>query len=462
MGVAIQWGLGATPATEQRYQDMNEVNNAFLASAQNRRQDAQDTRLQGTYQNQQDDRQNMIAAGKLAAVGDHAGAQAKMQQGGQIENAYKYDADQHAKMTRANGLLKDWSEQASRATTEAEYNYFEQSAKSQGADLSKFAVPGLNWEAKRNLARAHANYGASQIDQQLKIAQTAHAQSQADMGKYSTLKPGETLIDNKTGKPLMTTGTGQDSMAALTAKKAAEKTGEMMPGEISKANQAYNDAAGVHSSMDDLDVLKDHMISGKLADARLQTQKMLTAMGVKPETLGMVNKIAPTELAQTIMTNGVLAAAQKLKPMSNSDITFAERATASLSSDPSALPHIINSIRTAAKRDMMAKQLEAEYWRRGVVPDQQAIKSRVDEAVPEYTKQMFAKQKEASAQAGQRPQAAPQGAPQAAAPQGGPAPGHYVYDPKSGGLIGGNGQPVQAPSPQRRQPLPEMPATNEQ
>jgi hypothetical protein len=116
----------------------------------------------------------------------------------------------------------------------------------------------------------------------------------------------------------------------------------------------------------------------------------------------------------------VSAEAQKLKPVSASDIAFVQQSIGGLTSDPSSLPHIAAAWDTAAQRQALYHELESQSYVRDIpelgsrkgYPNRAAILEYVDQKVPSYVASMLGGQ---GAQAGKAPQ---QGeAPKADAPK---------------------------------------------
>lgn len=173
--------------------------------------------------------------------------------------------------------------------------------------------------------------------------------------------------------PKVGTGEGPDELELIARKEAAKKA----PENWGKAREEYSASDQMVSKLTDFEALMPHMVSGSFAGAELEGRKMLARLG-----FGDPNKVAATEIGRALTQQLVLDATKNLRPATDLDLKFTQKATATIESDPSTLPVLIPGIKAAAERSKLKAELEMESWRRGRMPDTVAIDKYVDSRIP--------------------------------------------------------------------------------
>lgn len=248
--------------------------------------------------------------------------------------------------------------------------------------------------------------------------------------------------------------------------EAAKEEGKKRQENYQKSVSAFNEASDLESTARDVKVLANQAITGSAADYELNARKIAARLGFSDD------RIPATELLRSALTKFVAAEAQKMKPVSNSDITFLQNAVGGLSSDPRSLTHIAGAWERAAARQKLYHELEAQFYhpdmkgQQGYV-DARAIKKMVDERLPSYVASTFGtpqEQQSAAEKLGTQPGAPPQQGQAPGAAPGNPTPiQQQLLGQPDGTRVGmyviKNGKVVlAAPSPGEQQAPPPGPA----
>lgn len=210
-------------------------------------------------------------------------------------------------------------------------------------------------------------------DLQAKQADITAKRAAVDASKVITVDPSKLLYDSRTKQWITPPGGAQSQTQAIFDKKFAEKAPEL----LEKSAQAYADADSMVGSIRELSAIAPYAETGWGQEQVLALRKMGARLG-----LDVSDKVAPTELFRSLSQNFVLQAAQKLKPLSNSDVQFVQRGLATIESDPSTLKSLLPGMDAVAKRSALGQKLQMDALRRGQVPDYVAIAKTVDEQIP--------------------------------------------------------------------------------
>lgn len=209
--------------------------------------------------------------------------------------------------------------------------------------------------------------------QQLTQAEIALKQAQASAGRYQPHDPEKGILDVKTGKVIPPAGGTEDRLQRIFNTEFAKDA----PKYIKESAAAYADAEGMASSVRELSALAPYAETGWGQDQILALRKMGARFG-----LDVSDKIAPTELFRSLSQNFVLQAAQKLKPLSNSDVVFVQRGLATIESDPNTLKTMLPGMEAVAKRQAMVEDMKMAAYGKGRMPDYRTIMADVDKAIP--------------------------------------------------------------------------------
>lgn len=183
------------------------------------------------------------------------------------------------------------------------------------------------------------------------------------------------------------------SSEASARTKGLEKEAEAQQGNYLKAGEAAADSASLARKAREMRMLAPNAILGSGAEYELAARKIASRFGFTDP------RIPATELLKSGLTQFVSAEAQKLKPVSASDIAFVERSIGGLSSDPASLPHILAAWETAAQRQKLFHDIEAESFVRDIpelgsrrgYPNKAAILEHVDKKIPSYVESVMGK-----------------------------------------------------------------------
>lgn len=206
--------------------------------------------------------------------------------------------------------------------------------------------------------------------------------------KLLTTMMDKNIMPTRGGGVTAIPGAAESTARTAGMTKVAEKEQE----NFQKANTSYMDASTLESTARDLKSLAGNAILGSGADYELAARKMAARLGYSDP------RISATELLKSGLTKFISAEAQKLKPVSASDIAFIERSVGGLSSDPSSLPHILAAWERAAQKAKLFHEIEAQAYRMDLpgvnstrgFPNYAAIKQYVDSKMPSYVDEMMA------------------------------------------------------------------------
>lgn len=203
-------------------------------------------------------------------------------------------------------------------------------------------------------------------------AQAAAQRAAQENGQYVPYDPTKGVLNARTGETTKPLQDGSD-----TQKIFNEKYAEKAPELLEKSGAAYGDANGMVSSVRELSAIAPYAETGFGQEQVLALRKMGARFG-----LDVSDKVAPTELFRALSQNFVLQAAQKLKPLSNSDVTFVQKGLATIESDPSTLKTLLPGMQAIAERQAMVEQKRMEYLSRGKPPPMDQILREVDAKIP--------------------------------------------------------------------------------
>lgn len=228
------------------------------------------------------------------------------------------------------------------------------------------------------------------------------------------------------------------------------------PKLYTKAGETYTESKQTAQTIGDMEALAKHASTGWGAEGLNQLRRAASRMGIADS-----DKIAPTELFRALSQKFVLQEGQKLKPMSNADVTFVEKGLATIMSDPSTLPVLLPALRREAERNAAANLLRMNSLRRGTPPNEEAIFAEVDAKFPSIIREVFGANAQQAAQSigpaqtqvgvrsgpamGEKVEKPNQ------ARLGDAAPGNVVLNWDGKNLLGPDGKPAQA-APQPAQP----------
>jgi hypothetical protein len=213
-------------------------------------------------------------------------------------------------------------------------------------------------------------------------AQTALAESQAELGKYVNVKPGDMLWDAKT-KQFVTVpgGSGEDAQRQLFLKAYAGKA----PEYLDKASQEFATAKTTEKVISDLQALADKADTGWGAEYIQTARRVAERFGLSYDP----EKMAATDMFRNLTQQFVLQEAQKLKPLSNADVTFVERGLATIQQSPETLKVMLPALKREQQRVARAKQLEMQFLENGRPPPKAAIEEMVDKELPSELRRLF-------------------------------------------------------------------------
>ncbi len=206
--------------------------------------------------------------------------------------------------------------------------------------------------------------------------------------KLLTTMMEKNIMPTRGGGVTAIPGAAESTARTAGMTKVAEKEQE----NYQKASTNYMDAANLETTARDLKALAPNAILGSGAEYELAARKIAARLGYSDP------RIPATELLKSGLTKFISAEAQKLKPVSASDIAFIERSVGGLSSDPSSLPHILAAWERAAQKAKLFHEIESAAYqndipalntRRGF-PNYAAIKQYVDSKLPSYVDEMMA------------------------------------------------------------------------
>lgn len=208
---------------------------------------------------------------------------------------------------------------------------------------------------------------------QIAQAKIDAAKQALESGKYIPVDPTKRLLNAKTGEWVKGTG-DQDALAQIHARKYAESTPKLMAESAAKAD----DARSIVRTADEMKKLAQHMYTGAWADQRLELAKIGRLFGLDFDP----TKIANSEQYRGKIQDFVLAAAAKLKPLSDSDVKFVEKGLPGLARDPLTINQALDSLQRMAERNTLIEKYRQDAYRQGRPPDNAAIEARVDKELP--------------------------------------------------------------------------------
>lgn len=203
-------------------------------------------------------------------------------------------------------------------------------------------------------------------------AQAKAQRAAQENGKFVPYDPSKGVLNARTGVVTPPLRDGSD-----TQKIFDEKYAEKAPDLLEKSGAAYGDANGMVSSVKELAAIAPFAETGFGQEQVLALRKMGARFG-----LDVSDKVAPTELFRALSQNFVLQAAQKLKPLSNSDVAFVQKGLATIESDPSTLKTLLPGMQAIAERQALVEQKRMEYLSRGKPPPMEQILRDVDAKIP--------------------------------------------------------------------------------
>lgn len=205
----------------------------------------------------------------------------------------------------------------------------------------------------------------------------ATAKAASEAGKFIQVDPSKSLFDAKTGR-WVTSPDGGDGLNDPLARAAALKYAESTPKLIAESRTAADDARNMVRTVDEMKALSQNMYTGALADQKLAAAKIGRALGLDFDA----TKIANSEQFQAKMQDFVLTAAQKLKPLSNSDVAFVEKGMPVLARDPAAIGPMLDGMRRIAERNELIERERQKAYARGRAPNDAAIEEMVNKVLP--------------------------------------------------------------------------------
>lgn len=204
-------------------------------------------------------------------------------------------------------------------------------------------------------------------------AQAAAQKAAQENGKFVPYDPEKGVMNARTGeiKPPSQTGVNTQRIADEAYAKDSAKL-------LNTSVESADNARSMVGNIREMKALSDNMYTGALADQRLAAAKIGRMLGLDFDPL----KISNSEQFQGKMQEFVLTAAQKLKPLSNSDITFVEKGMPGLARDPSTIGPMLESMERIAQRNILIEKYRQGYYSQGKRPDNEAIEARVDKEIP--------------------------------------------------------------------------------
>lgn len=374
-------------------------------------------------------------AGEMLAQGDNKGAANELYKSGNIDGGMALEEKHQAHLTKALAMAEAVTPIAAAAQTPEEFNHFLDVAQSRGVDVSKYRFQDpAQWQRSQKQFLLEHNYEAAMIKKQMTqmefrkaAADAASAEKKATSGDYAVNSKTGQLYSQVTGQPpagslpVDAAGGGANTPAAQAfSMNYAEKEA---PKNFTESAKSFNDAREASGALNDMAALVPKIKTGFGAEERLMVQKLGNWLGVQVDP-----SVANTETFQALSQKAVITLAGKLKPLSNSDIVFVQKAVASINSDPSTLMTLLPQLQAVAARSQLAAQMEMQYLRQGMPPDVVAIAQEVEARIPSPIQQ-----------AASGPQSAPGG--QMPQPGTQPPPGQQ---PGAGGGQGGEIHPEDA------------------
>lgn len=225
--------------------------------------------------------------------------------------------------------------------------------------------------------------------------QLQEAKNKSAASAYIKYDPTKGMIDVRTGK-VISGGDSTDASQRVFNEAYAKKA----PEYLEKSAEAHQNANEIIATTNELQSLAPGVISGAWADYRLQSQKIARMLGLSYDPDAIKN----TEQFRAKTQQFVIAAASKLKPLSDADIKFIQLGLPGIERDPQSLVPMLQGMRRIAERDALYQSERMAALRRGRVPDDVAIRAKVERELPgpgtpEYARQRAEAQAAAQARA---------------------------------------------------------------
>lgn len=204
-------------------------------------------------------------------------------------------------------------------------------------------------------------------------AQAAAQRATQENGKYVPYDPEKGVLNARTGAITPPSQTGVNTQK-IADEAYAKDTAKLLTTSV----ESSDNARSMIGNMREMKALSDNMYTGALVDQRLAAAKIGRLLGLDFDP----SKISNSEQFQGKMQEFVLTAAQKLKPLSNSDITFVEKGMPGLARDPTTIGPMLESMERIAQRNILIEKYRQGYYSQGKRPDNEAIEARVDKEIP--------------------------------------------------------------------------------
>jgi hypothetical protein len=224
-------------------------------------------------------------------------------------------------------------------------------------------------ESENTRAEALHPYQINQLKQQTETQRAA-----ADLAKIIQVDPNKRIFDARTGQWVTPPDAGTDQYADIAAKEYAKDTPKLLTESI----KTVDESRGIVRTIDEMKALSENMYAGALADQRLAVAKVARLLGLDVDT----SRISSSEQFRAKMQDFVLAAASKLKPLSNADIEFVQKGLPDLARDPTAIGPMLDSLRRVAERNALIESYRQQYYAKGRRPDNAAIEEQVNKQIP--------------------------------------------------------------------------------
>lgn len=220
-------------------------------------------------------------------------------------------------------------------------------------------------------------------------SQTNLADTQAAIGKYVPVQPGVALWDALEKKFVGGTGAAGDVSRDLFLREYAKKAADLH----AKASEDYASAASTMHTIDDLAALAPFADTGWGAEYMQTARRAAERLGLSYDP----QKMSSTDMFRALTQKFVLQEGQKLKPMSNADVTFVEKGLASIQQSPETLKVMLPALKQEAARAARAKEIEMQFLEQGKPPPRAAIEEQVNKEMPSMLRKLFAVEGKSSA-----------------------------------------------------------------
>lgn len=156
------------------------------------------------------------------------------------------------------------------------------------------------------------------------------------------------------------------------------------PKLIKESGTTQMEAVQTGRSLADLQSLQKYTVTGWGAEAATTLAKMASSVGLKPADF-----VSANELFRALTQKFVLVEAQKLKPVSQTDVPFVEKGLPTLQTDPTSIPKMIPVLVREAARNKEAAKLRQNAAYAGFPPDEMKIEALVNAKYPSLIREMF-------------------------------------------------------------------------